>query len=151
MNQIKILPVSKILKRHSGVTLIELMIVVVVLSILVALAYPSYQTQMTENRRTDGQRILLEIMNEQQKFYLRNSRYTADLVAGGTVGLDYPDPNGDGSVPSDKEFYLVTAQACPTFTINDCVELTAVPQGGQADDGNMTYNSRNQKAPATHW
>ena len=92
-----------------------------VLSILVVLAYPNYQTQMIENRRTDGQRILLEIMNEQQKFYSRNSTYTANLVAGGTVGLTYPDPNGDGSVPSDKGFYLVTAQACATLTINQCV------------------------------
>lgn len=151
MSQTKILPVYNILKQHYGITLIELMIVVVVLSILVALGYPSYQTQMTENRRTDGQRILLEIMNEQQKFYARNSTYTVDLVGGDPGGLSYPDPNGDGTVPSDKEFYLVTAQACPTFIINDCVELTAVPQGGQVGDGNLTYNSRNQKTPATHW
>ncbi len=127
------------------------MIVIVVLSILVALAYPSYQTQMIENRRTDGQRILLEIMNEQQKFYSRNSTYTADLVAGGAVGLTYPDPNGDGSVPSDKEFYLVTARACPTFIINQCVELTATPQGGQAGDGTLIYNSHNIKTPSGKW
>ena len=125
--------------------------VIVVLSILVVLAYPSYQTQMTENRRTDGQRILLEIMNEQQKFYSRNSTYTADLVTGGTVGLTYPDPNGNGSVPSDKGFYLVTAQACATFTINQCVILTAAPRGGQVGDGPLTYNSRNEKTPASHW
>ncbi len=127
------------------------MIVIVVLSILTVLAYPSYQTQMTENRRTDGQRILLEIMNEQQKFFSRNSTYTANLVAGGTAGLAYPDPNGDGTVLSDKGFYLVSAQACPTFTIGQCVELTATAQGGQLGDGNLSYNSRNEKSPATHW
>lgn len=125
--------------------------VLVVVSILVVLAYPSYQTQMTENRRTDGQRILLEIMNEQQKFYSRYSRFTANLVAGGTVGLNFPNPNGDGSVPSDRDFYVVTAQACPTMTINQCVELTATPQAGQASDGTLTYNSRNEKTPSSHW
>jgi type IV pilus assembly protein PilE len=127
------------------------MIVIVVISILTVLAYPSYQTQMTENRRTDGQRILLEVMTEQQKFYSRNSTYTASLVAGGTVGLTYPDSNGDGTVTSENDFYLVTAQACPTLTINQCVLLTAVAQGGQVGDGNITYNSRNQKTPTTHW
>lgn len=127
------------------------MIVLIVVSILTVLAYPSYQSQMTENRRTDGQRILLEIMNEQQKFYSRNSSYTSDLVAGGVVGLNYPDPNGDGSVPSDNDFYLITAQACPTLAINECVILTASPQGGQIGDGNLTYNSRNQKTPPSHW
>jgi len=127
------------------------MIVIVVLSILAVLAYPNYQSQMIESRRTDGQRILLEIMNDQQKFYSRNSTYTANLVAGGTVGLTYPDPNGDGSVPSDKDFYLVTAQACATFTINQCVVLTAAPQGVQVGDGNLTYNSRNEKTPLGKW
>ena len=127
------------------------MIVIVVLSILVALAYPSYQSQMVENRRTDGQRILLEIMNEQQKFYSRNSTYTADLVSGGTAGLTYPNPNGDGTVPSDKEFYLITAQACPTQTISQCVMLTAAPQGAQVGDGDLSYNSRNEKTPTSHW
>ncbi len=127
------------------------MIVIVVLSILTVLAYPSYQTQMAENRRTDGQRILLEIMNEQQKFFSRNSTYTANLVAGGTAGLAYPDPNGDGTVLSDKGFYLVSAQACPTLTIGQCVVLTATPQSGQVADGNLSYNSRNEKTPASHW
>jgi len=129
-------------KRIIGITLVELLVVLAVVSILVVLAYPNYQAQMTENRRTDGQRILLEIMNEQQKFYSRNSTYTANLVAG---GLNYPDPNGDGTVPSENDFYFVSAQACPTFNITECVVLTAVAQGGQVVDGDLTYNSRNQK------
>ncbi len=139
------------LKLSSGFTLIELMIAIVVLSILVALAYPGYQSQMVKSRRADGQRIMLEIMNEQQKFYSRNSTYTEDLVSGGTVGLTYPNPNGDGTVYSEKEYYLVTAQACPTKTISQCVLLTAVPQGAQVGDGNLSYNSRNEKTPASHW
>lgn len=140
------------IKRITGITLIELMIVLVVVSILVALSYPAYQNQMTENRRSDGHRILLEIMNEQQKFHSRNSRYTVNLVAGGLTGLTYPDPNGDGTVPSDKGFYLVTAAVCDIATsITDCVLLTAIPQSGQVSDGNLTYNSRNVKTPTSHW
>lgn len=90
-------------------------------------------------------------MNEQQKFYSRNSAYTADLVAGGTTGLTYDNPNGDGTVPSDKKFYLVTAQACASLTINQCVVLTATAQGGQLGDGDLTYSSRNEKLPVSHW
>ena len=138
-------------KQTIGITLIELLVVLAIVSIIVTLAYPSFQSQMTENRRVDGKRILLEIMNEQQKFFSRNSRYTADLVASGIVGLSYPDPYGNGNVPSDKGFYRVTAQACPTFTINQCVELTATAQGGQLGDDNLIYNSRNEKSPASHW
>lgn len=122
------------------------MIVVVVLAIIVSLAYPGFQSQMRENRRTDGQKILLEIMQAQQKFYSRNSTYTTDLIA----DLNFPDAGG-GTVLSDKQFYLITAQACPTFAIVDCVELSATAQGAQIADGNLTYNSRNQKTPVGKW
>ena len=128
------------------------MIVMVVVSVLVAIGYPTYQNQMLENRRSDGQRILLEIMHEQQKFYSRNSRYTLDLVSTiPSVGLSFPDPNGDGTVPSDNNFYLVTAQLCAASTITECVQLTATPQPGQTADGPLTYNSRNQKTPIAKW
>ena len=40
--------------RMRGITMIELMIVIVVLSILAAIAYPSYQNQVTKARRADG-------------------------------------------------------------------------------------------------
>jgi len=139
------------IKYSIGITLIELMIVVTVISILSALAYPSYQAQMQENRRSDGQKLLLEIMNEQQKFFSNNGRYTDDLVSGGDVGLDYDAFDGNGAVLSDNDFYLATAQACPGSTIEDCVLITASPQPGQDDDGPLTYNSRNQKMPIEKW
>ena len=139
-------------KKSIGVTLVELMMVLAAVSILVAVSYPSFENQMRENRRTDGQKILLEVMHEQQKFFSNNSRYTADLVAGGTIGLSFPDPNGDGSVVSDKEFYLVTASVCDVPTpITECVLLTATAQAGQVSDGDLTYNSRNVKTPMSHW
>ena len=128
------------------------MIVLVVLAILVAISYPIYQSQVVENRRSDGQKILLEIMHEQQKFFARNGSYTIDLVAGGAIGLNFPDPNGDGTVPSENGFYLVTAAVCDVPTpISDCVLLTATAQAGHTSDGNLTYNSRNVKTPAAKW
>lgn len=127
------------------------MFVIAVISILTVIAYPSYQSQMQENRRTDGQKLLLEIMNNQQKFYSQHSRYTDDLVSGGAVGLDYDDFDGNGAVLSENEFYLVTAQACPGSTINSCVILTATALSGQVSDGNLSYNSRNEKKPVSKW
>ena len=122
------------------------MIVIVVLGIILSIAYPGYQSQMRDTRRTDGQKKLMEIMQEQQKFYSRNSTYTTDLI----TDLNFPDAGG-GNVASDKTFYLISALACPTFTIDECVVLTAVAQGPQAVDGNLTYNSRNEKTPVAKW
>ena len=123
------------------------MIVLAVLSVLVAIGYPTYQSQMIENRRTDGQKILLVIMNYQQKFHSRNSRYTLDLIN----ELSLTD-GGGGKVASDNNFYLVSATVCDAPTpISNCVLLTATPQDAQASDGPMTYNSRNVKTPIAHW
>lgn len=133
--------------KSTGVTLVELMIVLAVLAILVSVAYPVYQLQMRENRRTDGQRKLIEIMHTQQKYFSRNSVYTADLIG----DLGFTDAGG-GSVYSDNQFYLITTQNCSgSVSINNCVELLATPQGIQAVDGNLTYNSRNQKTPIGKW
>lgn len=134
-------------KQSQGVSLIELMMVLTVLAILVAVGYPRYLGQMTESRRSDGQKILLEIMNQQQTFYSNNSSYTLDLIG----DLSLIDAGG-GAVASDKSFYLVSAAVCGVaISITDCVLLTAMPQGGQVSDGNLTYNSRNVKTPASHW
>ena len=47
-------------KRAPGFTLIELMIVVAVVAILVAIAYPSYQEQIRKSRRAQAKADLVE-------------------------------------------------------------------------------------------
>ncbi len=123
------------------------MIVLVILAILTAIAYPMYQSQAVENRRSDGNKILLELMNEQQKFHADNGRYTLDLVA----ELGQLDA-GSGQVESNNKFYLVSAAVCDVgVPISECVLLTAAAQPGQTSDGDLKYNSRNQKTPPEKW
>ena len=68
----------------------ELMIVVVVIGILTAIAYPSYRQYVAKAKRNEAKAALLQISTMQERFYLQNSTYTADMTAlGFPVGSNF--------------------------------------------------------------
>ena len=48
------------MKKPKGFSLLELMIVVVVVAILSAVAYPSYQAHIAASRRAEARAVLME-------------------------------------------------------------------------------------------
>ena len=63
-----------------GITLIELMIVIVVLGIIIAVAYPNYQEFSARAKRNEARSALLQIATNQERHYLNNNTYTSDLT-----------------------------------------------------------------------
>lgn len=125
-----------------GFSLIELLIAMTILAILLSIAYPSYQGQMIKSRRSDGQIKLMEIMHAQERFFTENNTYTADLT-----NLGYASAS---DVESDEGFYKITATGCGGG-ISICVLLTAVPQGPQSTDADLTIDSTGAKTPPEKW
>ncbi len=114
------------------------MVVVAIVGILAAVAYPSYMDHVQKTRRADGQTKLMEVMARQERHYSLNNTYILGLS-----GLGYEED----VVDSDENYYLVTAAVCGNGIAN-CVQLTAVPQGAQASDsecGSLSYDSRGLK------
>jgi type IV pilus assembly protein PilE len=62
-----------------GFSLIELMIVVAIVAIISAFAYPSYQRYVVKTKRTVAQSALLQVADRQQQFFMDNKRFAADL------------------------------------------------------------------------
>ncbi|MEE4163641.1 MAG: type IV pilin protein [Woeseiaceae bacterium] len=65
--------------RMRGVTLLELMIVVVVIGILAAVAYPNYRDAAARAKRSEARAALLQIATQQERLYLQNNSYTTDM------------------------------------------------------------------------
>ncbi len=75
------------LRRQSqGVTLLELMVVVVIIGLLSIIAIPSYRQYSIRAHRTEAKTALIQLAANQERFYLQNNTYTTDLVALGFVG-----------------------------------------------------------------
>ena len=73
-----------------GVTLIELMTVLVVVAILASIAVPSYRTYLLRAQRSEATTVLLHIQSAQEKFFVQNNAYATDLSSASPVGLGIP-------------------------------------------------------------
>lgn len=133
------------MKKNKGFTLIELMIVVAIIGILSAIIFPNYTSYMTKLKRSEGRNLLLQIMQQQQRYFTEELTYITDLT---TLGYSY---DASGKTPSDDGYYLVSARTCTSQPITLCVKLTAEPQGTHSSDGNLTLDSLGTKTPILLW
>lgn len=88
-------------RKARGITLLELLIVVVIIGIMAAIAYPNYRDFAARAKRNEAKAVLLEIAQNQERFYLQNSTY------GSLSQLGYP---GD-TITTDTGSYTVTVNA----------------------------------------
>jgi type IV pilus assembly protein PilE len=95
---------AKLMHTMRGITLIELMIVVVVIGILAAIAYPNYREFAARAKRNEAKAALLQIATNQERFYLQNNTYTCDMTRLGFAGA--------GPVQTDSGTYTVDVTQC---------------------------------------
>ena len=123
--------------RHGmrGITLIELMVVVVIVGILVAIAYPGYQSQIQKTRRAEGKAALLDAAQKLERCFTRFNAYD-DAACDVNTTLE------DAGIPTEQGWYLITASAATTPST---FALVATRQGAQTNDtlcGDLTLNNQ---------
>lgn len=139
--------------KSKGFTLIEVMIVVAIIGILAAIAYPSYQDYIMKNRRAMAQACLLEMAQHMERVYTTSLRYNAADAAATQTTLRGMGCTSEGSLNNFYTFNLPAA----SFGTNTFV-IEAVPQGVQAtQDTDCATHSINQlgvkttSGPDTCW
>ncbi len=115
-------------KTMRGVTLLELMIVVVIISILTAIAYPNYREYVTRAKRTEAKAALLQIATNQERFYLQNNTYTTNMT-----NLGFPVA---GAFLSDSDSYIINVGAADA---NDLTATATFQLGGDEAGKCLTF------------
>jgi type IV pilus assembly protein PilE len=132
--------------QQGGFTLIEIMIVVVVVSLLASVAYPSYRESVLKGKRTEGRAALMQLMQQEERYFSQNTSYIV-FTSASTDENEKKFRWFSGSSAPDSA-YEIRADACKGETIQNCVILTAKPGTNKVNPnfkdpvcGNLTLNS----------
>jgi len=128
-------------KHMRGITLIELMIVVIIVGILMAVAFPNYRAYVERAKRSEAKAALLQCAVNQEKWYLQRQEFTTNLAE---LGFKSPFKTDSGAyqltvATTDKfeNFTCTTtyleggaeAAKCSTLAIDSTGNKTSTPPG----------------------
>jgi type IV pilus assembly protein PilE len=99
--------------RAAGFTLIELMTTILIATILIVIAVPSYTNQMRQSRRTDARTALLDLAQREERYLSTNNAYTGSagyLGYATSAGTPFPQTVSNND-----------------YTLNVCLSATTTP------------------------
>lgn len=147
-------------RRAGGFSLIELMVVVLIATILLTIAVPTYQNQIRKSRRTEARTALLDLANREERYFSANNNYTTSQQALGygtttttfsavSVGSGYytvtvtVTPGDPTTSPVTQAGYSIVATAVGTQASDTACATFTVDQTGT--------QSSTSSAPSTCW
>lgn len=130
----------KLHKIHKGFTLIELLVVIVIIGLLVAIGYPSYQDNITNSRRADAKAALTGFAQALERFYTTDGTYAGAATGGADTGspaiYSATSPLDSVDVYYDLSIYSADASS---------YVIVATPANAQDGDGSLILKSTGAK------
>lgn len=128
-----------------GFTLIEMMVVIAIIGILVAIAYPSYDEYVKRGNRTEGQAFLNDVAARQERYFSQNNEYVTDISEITKLGLS------SAAASTTNRYTLALAKIADdggyTLTANNefndakCLTLTLNALGERDSTGSRSDNT----------
>lgn len=130
------------MRSAKGFTLIELMITLVVVAILAAIGYPTYQSQLRKGSRAAAQAAMLQIADKQAQYLLDARNYAVGPAALGDLNVALmPDVTGRYTVTITSAAGDDVPSTPPSYT----VRATPIAGSGQEPDGVLTLTHTGAK------
>lgn len=131
--------------KRMGFTLVELMIVVAIISIISAFAYPSYRENVRRGNRAEVRALMLENAQFMERFLTENNSYLQTAGAAPTPPV-LPNTVSPRGATGTKVNYNIAFRAVPARTATTFA-IEAVPVNNMASDAcaTLTYNHLGQR------
>lgn len=133
------------MKRQTGFSLVELMIVVAVVAILAGIAIPSYSAYVKRAERAEARAALLDMAQKQERYFSSNNTYLAITTSTPPTGwVNYTGGSSSGTRKYDITAtltgggtgYIASAAPSTGHSDADCGTFTMTHQNVRSNTGN---------------